>query len=104
MGNLTSQIGTCRILDLVHLVLICDGMYFFLVSSWGGIAREALVGQIHTLLSHLLFVSAATILCQGFFLHRWVELHCVYLISTKSSLADRVYIFSRKNWMLTGVL
>jgi len=70
-------------LDLVHLILICQSVYHYLITSWGNDA--ALLQSTEELDLHLVLVGAATILCQGFFLHR-------------------VWTFSKKNWLLTGVL
>ncbi|KAJ7220351.1 hypothetical protein GGX14DRAFT_541080 [Mycena pura] len=87
-GTLTKSVPAfkeCSLFKRTHTTIASPMTPGDLRLYWGGITSGALVGQIHTFLSHLLFVSAATILCQGFFLHR-------------------VYIFSRKNWMLAGVL
>ncbi|KAJ7195329.1 hypothetical protein GGX14DRAFT_677086 [Mycena pura] len=72
-----------RTIDLAHLILICNGMYIALVTNWGNI--EALGTTMEAFNIHILFIGAATILCQGFFIYR-------------------VYAFSKKNWLLSGLL
>ncbi|KAK7045082.1 ANK-REP-region domain-containing protein [Favolaschia claudopus] len=72
-----------RILDAAHLVLICQSCYHYLVTSWGNDA--ALLLSTKSLDLHLTFVGLATLLCQGFFLHR-------------------IWMFSKQNWILTGIL
>ncbi|KAJ7443861.1 hypothetical protein FB451DRAFT_1568576 [Mycena latifolia] len=71
------------ILDVAHLVLISQTCYHYLVTSWGNNAALLLSTQPGDL--HLVFVGMATALCQGFFLYR-------------------IWTFSKKNWVLTGVL
>jgi hypothetical protein len=57
-----------RILDVAHLVLICQPCYHYLISSWGDSA--ALLVSTQALDLHLVFVGMASALCQGFFLSR----------------------------------
>ncbi|KAJ7343830.1 hypothetical protein DFH08DRAFT_632855, partial [Mycena albidolilacea] len=71
------------LLDVTHLVLICQSCYHYLVTSWGN--GPALLISTHELDLHLIFVGIATLVCQGFFLHR-------------------IWVFSKRNWILTGVL
>ncbi|KAJ6554711.1 hypothetical protein B0H19DRAFT_1263021 [Mycena capillaripes] len=71
------------VIDLVHLILICHTVYHYLITSWGNDAALLVSTQDGDL--HLTFVGAATLLCQAFFLHR-------------------VWIFSKHNWLLTGIL
>ncbi|TFK39374.1 hypothetical protein BDQ12DRAFT_53551 [Crucibulum laeve] len=59
------------ILELAHLVLISHATYHYLVTNWGN--PTALLYATQTLDLHLVFIGAATILCQSFFLHRiWI--------------------------------
>jgi len=80
---LKSLVAVVWSLDLAHLFLICQAVYHYLIDSWGNDA--ALLLSTEPLDLHLVLVGAATILCQAFFLHR-------------------VWTFSKKNWMLTGIL
>ncbi|KAJ7216444.1 hypothetical protein GGX14DRAFT_604755 [Mycena pura] len=80
---LKSLVAIVWSLDLADLVVICQSVYHYLVSNWGNPAALAVSTEPFDL--HLVLVGAATILCQGFFLHR-------------------VYILSRRNWFLTGIL
>ncbi|KAJ7438385.1 hypothetical protein B0H11DRAFT_2358579 [Mycena galericulata] len=70
-------------LDLVHLILICQTNYYYLISNWGN--DNALLFSTQELDLHLLFIGASSIICQTFFLHR-------------------VWQFSEKNCILTGTL
>jgi len=81
--KLKSLVALVWTLDLAHLVLICNGMYTNLITNWGNDA--ALVTTMEAFNIHILFIGAAAILCQGFFIHR-------------------VYVFSKKNWLLAGLL
>ncbi|KAJ7887643.1 hypothetical protein B0H14DRAFT_2337620 [Mycena olivaceomarginata] len=72
-----------RLLDVTHLILICQSCYHYLVTNWGN--GPALLISTHELDLHLIFVGIATLVCQGFFLHR-------------------IWVFSKRNWILTGVL
>ncbi|KAJ7131515.1 hypothetical protein C8R43DRAFT_1024639 [Mycena crocata] len=68
-------------LDFAHLFLVCQVVYHFLVDSWGDVAALAVTYEPMAL--HVVFVGAATILCQGFFLYR-------------------IWTFSHGNWYLVG--
>jgi len=81
--RLKSLVALVWTIDLAHLILICNGMYTNLVTNWGNI--EALGTTNEAFNIHILFIGAATILCQGFFIYR-------------------VYAFSKKNWLLSGLL
>ncbi|KAJ7921752.1 hypothetical protein B0H13DRAFT_2655885 [Mycena leptocephala] len=70
-------------LDFVHLVLISQAMYYYLVTNWGNVAALGLTTIELDL--HLVFLSVATFTCQAYFLHR-------------------VWRFSNRNKLLTGVL
>ncbi|KAJ7088037.1 hypothetical protein B0H15DRAFT_842123 [Mycena belliarum] len=81
--RMKALVGVVWILDFVHLILICQSVYHYLVTNWG---NEAALGVTTIELDlHLIFLSVATILCQGFFLRR-------------------VWIFSNGNRFLTGAL
>ncbi|KAJ7246435.1 hypothetical protein C8J57DRAFT_1360479 [Mycena rebaudengoi] len=67
----------------VHLILISQSVYHYLISSWGNDA--ALLVSTEPLNVHVVFIGLATILCQAFFLFR-------------------IWSLSKKNWLLTGVL
>ncbi|KAJ7785329.1 hypothetical protein DFH07DRAFT_935083 [Mycena maculata] len=81
--KLKSLVAAVWILDFVHLILICQAVYHYLISNWGNDA--ALSQSTQELDLHLALVGAASILCQAFFL-------------------KRVWAFSKHNWILTGVL
>ncbi|KAJ7452641.1 hypothetical protein FB451DRAFT_695080 [Mycena latifolia] len=81
--HLKSLVAVLWCLDLTHLVLICQTVYHYLIDNWGN--DLALLESTIELDLHLVLVGAATILCQGFFLHR-------------------VWKFSKGNWLLVGVL
>ncbi|KAJ7800614.1 hypothetical protein B0H14DRAFT_2387068, partial [Mycena olivaceomarginata] len=82
-GAFISGLRHKGLLDATHLVLISQSCYHYLVTNWGN--GPALLVATHSLDLHLIFVGTATLLCQGFFLHR-------------------IWMFSRHNWMLTGIL
>ncbi|KAJ7662594.1 hypothetical protein DFH06DRAFT_355701 [Mycena polygramma] len=69
-------------LDFVQLVLICETAYHYLVRNWGNPA--VLSDTTVELDLHLVFLTGASMICQGFFL-------------------NRVWRFS-KNKILTGIL
>ncbi|KAJ7081201.1 hypothetical protein B0H15DRAFT_953212 [Mycena belliarum] len=71
------------LLDVTHLVLICQSCYHYLITSWGDDA--ALLLSTRGLDLHLIFVGLPTLLCQAFFVHR-------------------IWRFSKHNWVLTSVL
>ncbi|KAJ7452644.1 hypothetical protein FB451DRAFT_1282761 [Mycena latifolia] len=81
--QLKSLVGFLWCLDLTHLVLTCQTCYYYLIDNWGN--DLALLESTIELDLHLVLVGAATILCQGFFLHR-------------------VWTFSKGNWLLVGIL
>ncbi|KAJ7202984.1 hypothetical protein B0H12DRAFT_489181 [Mycena haematopus] len=76
-------VASVWVLDVAHLVLICQSCYHYLISSWGNSA--ALLVSTQELDLHLVFVGMASAFCQGFFL-------------------SRIWTFSQKNWVLTGFL
>jgi hypothetical protein len=59
-----------RILDVAHLVLICQSCYHYLISNWGN--NAALMVSTQELDLHLVFVGMASAICQAFFLSRCV--------------------------------
>ncbi|KAF8169573.1 hypothetical protein K438DRAFT_1983179 [Mycena galopus ATCC 62051] len=71
------------LLDVTHLVLICQSCYHYLITSWGD--EAALLVSTPELDLRLIFVGMAALVCQGFFLHR-------------------IWTFSKRNWVLTGLL
>ncbi|KAF8142604.1 hypothetical protein K438DRAFT_1994771 [Mycena galopus ATCC 62051] len=81
--SLKALVGFVWTLDFVHLVLICQAMYNYLVTNRGNVAALGLTTIQLDL--HLVFLSVATITCQAYFLHR-------------------VWRFSNRNRLLTGVL
>ncbi|KAJ7195334.1 hypothetical protein GGX14DRAFT_677098 [Mycena pura] len=81
--RLKSLVALVWTIDLAHLILICNGMYIALVTNWGNF--ETLGTTIESFNIHILVSGAATVLCQGFFIYR-------------------VYVFSKKNWLLSGLL
>ncbi|KAF7360108.1 ANK-REP-REGION domain-containing protein [Mycena venus] len=82
-ASLKVLVASVWILDVAHLVLICQSCYHYLISSWGN--NAALLVSTQELDLHLVFVGMASALCQGFFL-------------------SRIWTFSQKNWVLTGIL
>ncbi|KAJ7112087.1 hypothetical protein C8R44DRAFT_741814 [Mycena epipterygia] len=83
LRRLKSLVAVVWLLDAVHLVLICQACYHYLITSWGN--NAALMLSTPELDLHLIFVGMATLLCQAFFLHR-------------------IWTFSRRNLPLTIVL
>ncbi|KAJ7452708.1 hypothetical protein B0H11DRAFT_2072683 [Mycena galericulata] len=83
LRRLKLLVATVWLLDVTHLILICDSCYHYLITSWGD--NAALLVSTPELDLHLIFVGLATLLCQGFFLHR-------------------IWTFSKRNWILTGLL
>ncbi|KAJ7111726.1 hypothetical protein C8R44DRAFT_985235 [Mycena epipterygia] len=81
--SLKSLVGIVWTLDFVHLVLISQAMYYYLVTNWGNVAALGLTTIGLDL--HLVFLSVSTFICQAFFLLR-------------------VWRFSNRNKLLTGVL
>ncbi|KAJ7017154.1 hypothetical protein C8F04DRAFT_1200898 [Mycena alexandri] len=79
-------VASVWLLDVAHLVLICQSCYHYLVASWGD--NAALLISTQELDLHLVFVGMVSAVCQGFFLTRWVD----------------VYTFRGKNRILTGAL
>ncbi|KAJ7142626.1 hypothetical protein C8R44DRAFT_760895 [Mycena epipterygia] len=71
------------ILDVIHLVLICQACYHYLITSWGNDAALLVATTAFDL--HLIFVALPTLVCQAFFIHR-------------------IWTFSKRNWLLTSVL
>ncbi|KAF8169854.1 hypothetical protein K438DRAFT_224294 [Mycena galopus ATCC 62051] len=82
-ARLKFLVATVWVLDVAHLVLICQSCYHYLISNWGNSA--ALLVSTQELDLHLVFVGMASALCQGFFL-------------------SRIWTFSQKNRLLTGRL
>ncbi|KAJ7633637.1 hypothetical protein DFH06DRAFT_689637 [Mycena polygramma] len=66
--RLKSLVAIVWTIDFVHLILICQVVYHYLISSWGN--NAALLESTEALDLHLLLVGTAAILCQGFFLKR----------------------------------
>ncbi|KAJ6568682.1 hypothetical protein B0H19DRAFT_1256410 [Mycena capillaripes] len=56
------------LLDFVHLVLICQTEYHYLVTNWGN--KQALLETTIPLDLHLLLLTLASLTCQAFFLKR----------------------------------
>ncbi|KAJ7142620.1 hypothetical protein C8R44DRAFT_760889 [Mycena epipterygia] len=72
-----------KILDVIHLVLICQPCYHYLITSWGNDAALLVSTTVFDL--HLIFVGMDVFICQAFFIHR-------------------IWTFSKRNWLLTSVL
>ncbi|KAF8187656.1 hypothetical protein K438DRAFT_2150803, partial [Mycena galopus ATCC 62051] len=83
LRRLQLLVAAVWLLDVTHLVLICQSCYHYLITSWGD--EAALLVSTPELDLHLIFVGMATLVCQGFFLHR-------------------IWTFSKRNWVLTGLL
>ncbi|KAJ7070406.1 hypothetical protein B0H15DRAFT_870625 [Mycena belliarum] len=71
------------LLDVTHLVLICNTLYHYLITSWGDAA--ALLVPTPELELHVIFVGLPSLLCQAFFVHR-------------------IWLFTRGNWVLASAL
>ena len=72
-----------RLVDVLHLVLIAQSSYHYMITNWGN--APALMYSTQELDLHLAIIGLATITCQSFFLYR-------------------IYIFSGKNKYLTAFL
>lgn len=59
-----------RLFDFVHLVLICQTEYHYLVTNWGN--QQALLETTIPLDLHLILLTLASLTCQAFFLNRSV--------------------------------
>ncbi|KAF7326024.1 ANK-REP-REGION domain-containing protein [Mycena kentingensis (nom. inval.)] len=81
--SLKSLVAIVWLIDLIHLVLITQSCYHYLIHSWGD--NAALLVSTQALDLHLVFVGLASVICQLFFL-------------------SRIWRFSQKNWILTGIL
>jgi len=57
-----------RLFDFVHLVLICQTEYHYLVTNWGN--QQALLETTIPLDLHLILLTLASLTCQAFFLNR----------------------------------
>ncbi|KAJ6487620.1 hypothetical protein C8R45DRAFT_252841 [Mycena sanguinolenta] len=100
-AGLKVLVASVWVVDVAHLVLICQSCYHYLIRSWGNSA--ALLVSTQELDLHLVFVGLASALCQGFFLTRWVTLFNL-LQCHRCNPDSRIWTFSQKNWVLTGVL
>ncbi|KAJ7437186.1 hypothetical protein FB451DRAFT_1417000 [Mycena latifolia] len=56
------------LLDFIHLVLICQTEYHYLVTNWGN--KQALLETTIPLDLHLILLTLASLTCQAFFLNR----------------------------------
>ncbi|KAF8180535.1 hypothetical protein K438DRAFT_1976722 [Mycena galopus ATCC 62051] len=65
---LKSLVAALWTLDFAHLILICQAMYHYLISSWGD--NAALMQTTIPLNMHLVLLSISTVTCQSFFLYR----------------------------------
>jgi hypothetical protein len=59
-----------RILDTVHLIVVCQSVYHYLVTDWGFL--PALNVATWELVIHIFLIGLSSIVCQVFFLHRQV--------------------------------
>ncbi|KAJ6467877.1 hypothetical protein C8R45DRAFT_1019325 [Mycena sanguinolenta] len=66
--KMKTLVATAWILDLLQLVFICDSVYYYLARNWGNV--DALATTTVALDLHLIPLTCATLLCQGFFLLR----------------------------------
>ncbi|KAJ7046049.1 hypothetical protein C8F04DRAFT_1322562 [Mycena alexandri] len=78
-------VATVWILDAIHLVLICQACYHYLITSWGNDA--ALLISTKELDLHLIFVGLAMLVCQGFFIYRILSLSNNWWLTTVLSAA-----------------
>jgi len=74
-------VGLVWSLDTVHLGLIAQSAYSYLITNWG--YQPALARSTRELCVQLLFIGLSTFVCQLFFLHR-------------------IWIFSKKNIFIVG--
>ncbi|KAF7358465.1 ANK-REP-REGION domain-containing protein [Mycena venus] len=80
--GMKSLVTIVWLLDVAHLVLICQTAYYYLVSNWGN--QQALLSTIPILDLHLILMTLSIMACQSFYV-------------------NRVWKFS-KNILLTGLL
>ncbi|KAJ7152092.1 hypothetical protein C8R46DRAFT_1121964 [Mycena filopes] len=68
------------ILDAIHLILISQSCYHYLITSWGNDA--ALLVSTPELDLHLIFVGMAILVCQGFFVNRiwWLSSNAILTV------------------------
>jgi len=72
--KLKSLVGGVWFADLLHLVLISQATYHYLVTNWGNV--DALGVSVWTFDTHLVLLGVATVMCQSFFLRRiWLFSH-----------------------------
>ena len=87
-----------RSLDTVHLGLVAQSAYSYLITNWG--YQPALARSTRELCVQLLFIGLSTFVCQLFFLHRQV---CEKNVPAHSVLIlNRIWIFSNKNIFIVG--
>lgn len=87
----------------MHLILISHATYHYLVVNWGN--ETALSFPTTSFDLQCAFVGLATLLCQTFFLRRYVHFHH---LSTKRSHSEphyrSIWALSKSNKILVGVL
>ncbi|KAF7378271.1 ANK-REP-REGION domain-containing protein [Mycena sanguinolenta] len=66
--KMKALVATVWTLDLVQLVFICHAVYHYLARNWGNV--DVLATTTVALDLHLIPLTCATLLCQGFFLLR----------------------------------
>jgi len=76
--RLKALVGGVWLVDLVHLILIGQATYHYLVTEWGN--PNSLPFSIWSFDAHLIPLGISTIMCQAFFLWR------IWLFSAKSVL------------------
>ncbi|KAF8592613.1 hypothetical protein K439DRAFT_1625956 [Ramaria rubella] len=76
--KMKSLVGGVWCVDMLHLVLIGQATYHYLVTNWGNPASLAF--SVWTFDAHLVLLGIATVMCQSFFLRR------IWLFSNKSIL------------------
>lgn len=89
-----------RCIDFLHLVLISQNCYYYLVTNWGKetpLGFSIWEGNMHAAISGL-----AGLTCQLFYLHRYVPMRRVALILRRPF--RRIWVFSSKNKPLVLLL
>lgn len=81
-------------MDLIHLILIGQATYNYLVVNWGN--PDSLDFSTWTFDAHLIPLGLATIMCQAFFLWRFV-LTIEFIIHNLQFISIRIYVFSGRN-------
>ena len=90
-----------RALDTIHLVLIGQSAYHYLITNWG--YQPALARFTWEFCVQLLFIGSTTFTCQLFFLRRQVcQKYNMPLKSMLNPSWNRIWIFGKGNIFIVG--